>query len=58
MMTNHNYDIWNNADITMCLKARILREQGNTEKTGGFPIPDEEFEADIQEIINLLKQVK
>ena len=57
MMTNHNYDIWNNADITMCLKARILREQGNTEKTGG-PIPDEEFEADIQEIINLLKQVK
>ena len=113
-----NYDIWWHADYTMCLKARILREnnilEGRKEllerinehrhselyinlvdwyrntvnvniksdddynpkrindgwrmaklehaimyrEGGGHPIPDEEFEADIREIVELLKQVK
>lgn len=113
-----NYSLWSFADYSLCLKARILREQKSTEdreqliskiqehrhpelyvnlvdwyrvtlnkniqnddlyypkkincgwrlrkmcfaiqykETGDFPISDEEFEADIKEIITLLKQVK
>ena len=110
-----NYSLWDKADYTMCLKARILREQGqlterdeligkvnehrhpelygnsvnwyrdtlnkninsdsgiNTKagwlltkfmyavrykEAGGHPIPDEEFEKDISELIDVLKEFK
>lgn len=110
-----NYSLWDKADYTMCLKARILREQGqpaerekliykvnehrhpelysnsvnwyrdtlnrninsdsgiNTKtgwlltkfmyavryrEAGGHPIPDEEFDKDISELIEVLKEVK
>lgn len=42
----------------------FLMEMGKLEyaimyrEAGSHPIPDEEFEADIKEIIDLLKQVK
>ena len=113
-----NYTLWDYTDNALCLKARILREQGNLtdreeliqkvnehrhpelyanlldwyrgtlneniksddeyrskkindgwrlvklkfairyKEAGGYPISDEEFENDIQEIVNLLKQIK
>lgn len=113
-----NYDIWCQVEYALCLKARILREQGILtgreqllEKTnehrdptlykngvewyrttlnenirgevedsprtlgygwriikiknairyreaGGHPIPDEEFDNDIKEIVDILKQLK
>jgi hypothetical protein len=113
-----NYDIWHRVDTALCLKARILREQGepdgreellerinerrdpklylngadhyrnyfdanirsgeslNSKATangwrlckmrsaiyyrepGGFPISDEEFDRDIQDLVNILKQEK
>ena len=113
-----NYNLWDSTDIALCLKARIMREQGITanreqllekvnehrhpelygnlidwyrgtvnknigfddqyhpnkiypgwrlvklkvaikyKEAGGHPISDEEFESDIKEIVNLLKQVK
>ena len=110
-----NYSLWDKADYTMCLKARILREQGqlteskeltdkvnkhrhpelygnsvnwyrdtlnkninsdsgiNTKtgwlltkfmyavrykEAGRHPIPDEEFEKDISELIDVLKEFK
>ena len=113
-----NYTLWNYTDNALCLKARIMREQGNCigremilqkvnehrhpelypnlvdwyrvtlneniksddeyhpkrindgwriiklkfairyKEAGGHPIPDEEFENDIQEIKDILKQVK
>lgn len=113
-----NYDIWNRVDTVLCLKARILREQGELDgrkelldrindrrnpklyvnlvdyyratlnanirsgeslnskamangwrltkmkyaihyrEPGGFPISDEEFDRDIQDLINILKQEK
>ena len=110
-----NYSLWDKEDYTMCLKERILREQGqlteskelidkvnehrhpelygnsvnwyretlnkninsdsgiNTKtswmmtklinavryrEAGGHPIPDEEFDKDISELIDVLKEVK
>ena len=110
-----NYTLWDNADYVMCLKARILREQGmlpereellkrvnehrhpelyqnlvpwyretinenissdsgvmarwawlmtklkfaiRYREAGGYPIPDEEFEKDIAELIGQLRMVK
>lgn len=113
-----NYTLWDNADNALCLKARILREQGIAEgredilekvnehrhpelygnsvdwyretlniniksednlnpkriydgwrlvklkfairyrEAGGHPISDEEFEADIQELVGVLKQMQ
>lgn len=110
-----NYSLWDKADYAMCLKARILREQGQPaereelidkvnehrhpelygnsvnwyrdtlnkninsdsgimtktswmmtklinairyREAGGHPIPDEEFDKDIGELIDVLKEVK
>lgn len=113
-----DYTLWDYTDYALCLKARIMREQGNFEgremllqkvnehrhpelyanlldwykttlnkniasddeyhspktyagwrlvklrfaiqhkEAGGYPISDEEFENDIQEMIHVLKQIK